>query len=261
MADEDTTKEDVFEPVEEQPSSQASPDPEAVKAYLAEQKAKEEQQAAEGANQMLEDEPPAESPGQEEEQEDDQLQGTGRITFKADSSFEVNEMDLLEKQQVRVNLEDIPVTEADMRNYLKCMLQDVPLELDIELYGGKIIIRARAISAYEQQLAAATAYSYTMSQSNTHLASVIAPVFIQKLRIALQLRTFNGLPVSDLEFKPEPNMLVAHIKKLTLRADDLIGSCSAPRWNAYVYALNVFEHKLTKLNEMALNRDFLNPGD
>lgn len=253
MPEDDINDTEAFEPEEETAEAQASPNPDAVKAYLAAQKAQEEQQAAAEANKLLEDPQPEAPP--------DNLPGNeGRITFTADPEFEVNEMDLLEKQQVRVNLETVPITETDMRDYLKCMLQDMPLELDIELYGGKIVIHARAVSVYEQQLAAATAYSYTMSQTSTHLASVIAPMFIQKLRIALQLRSFNGIPISDLEFKPEPNMLHAHIKKLTAKADDIVGACSAPRWNAYVYALNIFEHKLTKLNEMALNRDFLNPG-
>lgn len=238
----------------------ASPDADAVKQYLAEKAAQEaealqEEPSEAVADSFLNEEPPA----QEAPQPDTSF-GEDRIELRADMQFSENAMDAMDKQSVTVNLQEIPITDNDERAYLKSMLNDTPFELDISLYGGNMLIHARSITVYEQQLAAAAAYSKTVESENSALAAILAPAFVQKIRVALQLRTCNGMLISDLSFKPEPNKFKEHIKQLQKAADELLGGTTAARWNAYIYALNIFEHKLTKLDEMALNRDFLNPG-
>lgn len=247
--------ENVSEVEEKNPT--ASPDADAVKAYLAQKAAKEEEEAQQTAESLLSGKPEE----SEQEDEEEKPQQEERINLKYTSDFDTNEMDIIEQQSITINTQDIPVTHEDEVAYLKSMLNDTPFEIDISLYGGQMLIHARAVSVYEQQLAAVAAFNETVNTENGGLAAILAPTFMQKVRIALQLRTCNGLLVSDMEFKPEPNKLKEHVKLLTEKADEILGSTSAARWNAYVYALNIFEHKLTKLNEMALNRDFLKPGD
>lgn len=254
------TDEHVLEPETE---NQASPDADAVRAYLAEKQLNEARKAAEGANELLEGKVPEEAPKAQDEAPEPQKPKESEdesIHLRVDSAFEDNEMDLLDRRSVQVKVSNVPITESDERAYLKSMLTDTPLELTIDLYGGQIEIVARAVSVYEQQLAAVAAFRYTIDKENAGVASLLAPTFIQKLRIALQLRSCNGILISDLEYKPEPGKFKEHAKDLVDRAEELIGSTTAARWNAYIYALNVFEHKLTTLDEMALNRDFLSPG-
>lgn len=240
----------------------ASPDADAVKQYLAEKAAQEAEPPQEAPGEAVADSflNEEQQPTQEAPQQDTSF-GEDRIELHADMQFSENAMDAMDKQSVTVNLQEIPITENDERAYLKSMLNDTPFELDISLYGGNMLIHARSITVYEQQLAAAAAYHRTMESENSALAAILAPAFVQKIRVALQLRTCNGILVSDLSFKPEPNKFKDHIRQLQTAADELLGGTTAARWNAYIYALNIFEHKLTKLDEMALNRDFLSPGD
>ena len=238
----------------------ASPDADAVKQYLAEKAAQEAETLQEETSEAVADSFLNEEPPAQEAPQPDTSFGEDRIELHADMQFSENAMDAMDKQSVTVNLQEIPITDNDERAYLKSMLNDTPFELDISLYGGNMLIHARSITVYEQQLAAAAAYSKTVESENSALAAILAPAFVQKIRVALQLRTCNGMLISDLSFKPEPNKFKEHIKQLQKAADELLGGTTAARWNAYIYALNIFEHKLTKLDEMALNRDFLNPG-
>lgn len=244
---------------EEQHNPTASPDADAVKAYLAQKEAQEQEQAQETAESLLSGQPEVQEQEQAEEQQEEPKEE--RINLRYTSDFDRNEMDAMEQQSITINLKEIPITHDDEVAYLKSMLNDTPFELDISLYGGKMNIHARAVSVYEQQVAAVAAFNETVNSDNAGLAAILAPTFMQKVRVALQLRSCNGLAISDLEFKPEPNKLHEHTRILTDRADEILGGTSAARWNAYIYALNIFEYKLTKLNEMALNRDFLSPGD
>lgn len=252
----------VSEVQEEATNPTSSPDPEAVKAYLAAKEAQEQAAAQETAESLLNDgETPSEAQEEPQEEEAPKEPQEERIRLKYSSDFVNNEADAMERQSITINLKDIPITHDDEVAYLKSMLNDSPFELDIELYGGQMHIHARAISVYEQQLAALAAFNETARSDNPSVAAILAPTYLQKVRIALQLRSCNGLPVSDLAYKPEPGKINEHAADLAKKADELLGNSSAARWNAYIYALNIFEHKLTKLNEMALNRDFLSPGD
>ncbi len=256
---EDETKDimdtpNVSEAEENNPT--ASPAADAVAAYLAQKRAQEEEEAKKTAESLLSGKP--EEPKEEESNAQPKEE---RINLQYTSGFEYNEMDIMEQQSITINTQDIPVTHEDQVAYLKSMLNDTPFEIDISLYGGQMTIHARAVSVYEQQVAAVAAFNETINSENSGLAAILAPTFMQKVRIALQLRSCNGFIISDMAFKPEPNKLKEHVKLLTEKSDEILGGTSAARWNAYIYALNIFEHKLTKLNEMALNRDFLSPGD
>lgn len=252
----------ILEPDEDK----MSPLAEQVKAFLQqeeEEKKKEEEKGAAEANTLLTPDKPKEDNTLEEIAKLKRQEGLDeeRIELGADTTFEENIMAKEPVFNIQVLMQSIPITQEDERMYLKSMLNDTPLTLLISLYGGKLELLCRACSVYEQQLAAVAAYRETAKADSMGVASIIAPSLIQKLRIALQIRSCNGIIVSDLSYSPEPNSFITHADDLLARSEKLVGGTNAARWNAYVYALNIFEHKLAKLNEMALNKDFLSPGD
>lgn len=252
MKQKDSDEEQELEEVLEEENEKASPLADQVKAFLEAEAKKEE---GEVKDVEKEDEEAArEMFGEEEEEEEEKK----RIPVSPDPAFEENEEPTF---NVQVKLSNIPVTEEDQRMYLKSMLNDEPLTLDISLYGGKLVIRARALSVYEQQLAAVATYENAMVRKSAGIAAIVAPTYLQKLRVALQLRTCNGKLISDLSYAPGAGVFSSQAEDLCTKAEKLVGGTGAARWNAYIYALNIFEHKLAKLNEMALNRDFLSPGE
>lgn len=251
-------------------SDKASPLAAQVKEYLDQQSAAAGESSGkkvlktprrESDGESVGDAPDAEDVTDEMEELDRLEKDGGRVTLGSDDTFEVNELAENPVYNIQVRVSEIPVTEEDQRMYLKSMLNDTPLKLNIDLYGGKMSILCRACSVYEQQLCAVASYRHTFLTKDPTIASILAPAFLQKVRAALQLVSCNGILVSDLAYSPEPNKFEEHAEELCVKAEKLVGGTNAARWNAYVYALNVFEHKLAKLNEMALNRDFLSPGD
>lgn len=254
--DEDIDVAGVLEPDDDE--DQTSPDADAVREFLAERKEEEK----DTSEYDLEEAEKLKRQPEVEDEEDEKLEkvNESRIQFTSSGAYEDNQFAAAEQQYVNVKVDKIPVTESDKVAYVKSMLNDEPLELNISLYNGEVNIRARSVSVYEQQLAAMAAYNYLASDEAEHTGAMLVPLFLQKCRIAMQLISCNGRRISDIAYTPEPGKLSAHIADLIKQANLLLARTNAPRWNAYVYALNIFEHKLTKLDEMAINRDFIVPG-
>lgn len=154
----------------------------------------------------------------------------------------------------------VEITETDKEKYLRALLLNKPVLLDVELYGGRFKLTCRALSTYEYQLVDLLGLKlFEMYSANT--ARTLLPAKIHIWRMALQILKLNGIPCEFLEFKPERGKLNEHLEELDTQAEQIIGAMSTSLYNACRIGLNAFHTKLTKLDQLALARDFSTPVD
>lgn len=177
---------------------------------------------------------------------------TVSYSFQSDTTFaETPVADQMQQITVKVNEYDIPVTEADQRMYLKAVLNDAPVALTIPVLKGTLNVTCRALSVAESETIITTALKYF--KDNPELNSMLMTDYIRQLRTIFQVVSINGKPAfPHLDLNQDT---FASEVWTTFR------DMSTARYNAISAALNVFEHKLSRLNSAALNEDFWLPGE
>lgn len=154
----------------------------------------------------------------------------------------------------------VEITPADKERYLRSLLLNKPVLLDVDLYGGRFKLTCRNISTYEYHLVDMLGMRLFETYGD-NTARTILPTKIHMWRMSLQILKLNGLPCDFLEFKPERGKLNEHLDELDSQSDQIIGAMSTSLYNACRVGLNVFHTKLTKLDQLALARDFSTPVD
>lgn len=178
--------------------------------------------------------------------------------FKADTAFTTNHTEAYTKTYF-VPLEDsqVPITEDDQALYLKAMLNDVPLTLTQSLAGGRINIACRALSVYEQDLMLETALFVCGGEDGI---SSLLPSVAQQIRVAMQTVSINRKPFDTIYVTPDRANRRRQIEQLLSQVDSRLAKVDAAKFGFLVRALNVFEHKIAKLNSLAYTGDFWNPA-
>lgn len=177
---------------------------------------------------------------------------TVSYNFQSDTTFaETPVADQMQQIAVKVNEYDIPVTEADQRMYLKAVLNDAPVELTIPVLKGTLNVTCRALSVAESEAIITTALKYF--KDNPELNSMLMTDYIRQLRTIFQVVRINDKPAFP-HLDLDQNTFASEVWT-TFR------DMSTARYNAISAALNVFEHKLSRLNSAALNEDFWLPGE
>lgn len=177
---------------------------------------------------------------------------TVSYNFQSDTTFaETPVADQMQQIAVKVNEYDIPVTEADQRMYLKAVLNDSPVELTIPVLKGTLNVTCRALSVAESETIITTALKYF--KDNPELNSMLMTDYIRQLRTIFQVVRING--------KPAFPQLDLNQDTFASEVWTTFRDMSTARYNAISAALNVFEHKLSRLNSAALNEDFWLPGE
>lgn len=177
---------------------------------------------------------------------------TVSYTLQSDTTFsEPQAVEKLQQIAVKVNERDIPVTEADQRMYLKAVLNDVPVEMTIPVMNNMMKVTCRALSVAESEKIIVAAIKYF--KDNPELNSMLMPDYIRQLRTICQVVRINGKPAFPaIDINSETFVSEAWVA---------FRDMSTARYNAISAALNVFEHKLSRLNAAALNEDFWLPGE
>lgn len=177
---------------------------------------------------------------------------TVSYNFQSDTTFaETPVADQMQQIAVKVNEYDIPVTEADQRMYLKAVLNDAPVELTIPVMKGTLNVTCRALSVAESETIITTALKYF--KDNPELNSMLMTDYIRQLRTIFQVVRING--------KPAFPQLDLNQDTFASEVWTTFRDMSTARYNAISAALNVFEHKLSRLNSAALNEDFWLPDE
>lgn len=186
--------------------------------------------------------------------------GNMRVTFGADSTFSRNSREdrAFDNLSVKVRAEDIAITVQDKVAYIKSVLMDTDVELEVDLAGGKVKAAYRSLSAYEQDLVTA-ALSLYVSEHPT-AGFMLLQVMKQHFLIAMELVRFNGKAVDHLKYSNSNGRSLEENARDLLANSGRLLDTTGPRFAFYVAGADVFHNKMTKLGEAALNKDFFDPA-
>lgn len=154
----------------------------------------------------------------------------------------------------------VEITPIDKEKYLRALLLNKPVLLDISLFDDKLKLTCRNISTYEYQLVDILGLQL-FEKYDDRIARALLPAKLHMWRMAMQILRLNNVPCEFLEFEPEKGKLKEHLEELSTQAERIIGAMSTSMYNACRIGLNVFHTKLTKLDQLALARDFSTPVD
>ena len=167
-------------------------------------------------------------------------------------------VDSIMREALTDNPDAVPITEVDKTSYIKAMLNDKPVILDIPLCNEQLSVSIRSRTAWEQTCLYAALKRDQDNMVMTDLASVI--IQLQKYGCALMLLKVNGSPFSDLDLKQEDG-LDKCVDLLIEYKDSKIEKLSMPKWALLLNALRIFESKLSRMGTECLNSNFWEPVD
>lgn len=147
----------------------------------------------------------------------------------------------------------VEVDEGDKVFYIKSLLNDTELELNIKLEMG-VSLLIRATKNYDLDVILKTLEKYSEESRIPGPAQYAS--LVQKCAAALQIVKFGDKNLDPPVFLPGENTLDADALKLKSRIDNVLGVWPWPKWNAAVTALRIFETKLAICNENARQANF-----
>lgn len=185
---------------------------------------------------------------------------TFQRTFSADPSFIKNEQEE-ETKTFFLELDDkqIPITDEDQAAYMKAILNDTDVHLEMSMMNGQFKVECRAISVYESDLVLLAALRMSGSEGR----DVPSPLLVgcaQQIRVAMQVVRINKKPVPYVSM--ESNRQAdrdEEINQLIAKVDKRLNHMNAAKYGMLVRALNVFEHKLARMNALAYTGNFWKP--
>jgi len=155
------------------------------------------------------------------------------------------------------NLE-VTVDAEDKSLYLKSLLNDVPLELNIKLEMG-INFVIRATTNYDLDVIFKCLEKY--SEENKIPGPAQYASLVQKCAAAIQIIKFGDQVLSPPKFIYGQNSIDEDATNLKNRIENVLGRWAWPRWNAAVTGLRIFEAKLALCNENARQANFWQTAD
>lgn len=182
------------------------------------------------------------------------------IQLGANKTYEVPaQEEAFKKLYVKVYDTDIPVTQADQILYLKAVLNDDPVILNVEMPNG-FSAKCRALNAYEADIALLAAQTYITKYDVKIIEAALAP--LQGCKAAMQLVSVNGKQrdYTAFTFEPGKSDRIKDAEKLLDAMGVLESTLSMPVYGLCLRALNTFESKFNRLNELAYNGNFWLPG-
>ena len=179
------------------------------------------------------------------------------VEVPKDKTFEENpgSVDQI-MREVMVGSDDVEVTESDKRDYIKAVLNDVPVKLEITLCAGQVKTIIRSRTSWEQTCMYAALQKDQDEEIVKDLASVV--IQLQKYGACLMIESVNEKSFSKEQITEEESITDAVVRLRKLRQEK-IENLSSPKWNLLLNALRVFEAKLAKMGTQCLNENFWEP--
>lgn len=175
-----------------------------------------------------------------------------------DTTFDSTEYDDHGEEFVKVKETKIPITNQDKEDYLEAMLLEVPVELEIPLFDGRAAISCRALSVYERDLVVLASILNT-DELPKSFSTLFIDSKLQQFYMAMQVTKVNGRQRDFVSFEHVPGKMEEQARELIEWTRTRVETLPLPTWTMFATALNVFNHKLNKLNELALARNFIEP--
>jgi hypothetical protein len=152
----------------------------------------------------------------------------------------------------------VEVDNQDKALYLKSLLNDVPLELNIKLEMG-ISFVIRATTNYDLDIIFKTLEKYSEESKIPGPAQYAS--LVQKCAAALQIVKVGDINMDPPKFVYGKSSVEADANLLKERIETILGGWAWPKWNAALTALRVFEAKLAMCNENARQSNFWQTAD
>ena len=151
----------------------------------------------------------------------------------------------------------VDITESDKELYLKAILNDEPVVLDIPLMGGKLIIKVRAKTAWETTLV----YQATISDtSDVKVDYYQAMLDLQKFGASLQIMSVDNKIFSDIKYDKDKTVdWKTQRDELKEHCEKTFAKMSSAKFTLLLNALRVFEYKISVMASNCLTGDFWKP--
>lgn len=193
----------------------------------------------------------------DEEEEEVVTEGESKAEVPVDKTFDeqLSSVDSI-MREVLVNSDTVDITDSDKRNYIKAVLNDVPVELELALCGGSIKTKFRSRTSWEQTCMYAALKKDQDDGIVADLASVV--IQLQKYGCCIMLQSV-GDKVFSKEGISEDVSIDDAITKLRQLRMEKVEVLSVPKWGILLNALRLFEAKLAKMGTECVNEDFWEP--
>lgn len=147
----------------------------------------------------------------------------------------------------------VEVTDEDKVLYLKSLLTDAPVKLNVKLEMG-ISFELKSLTNYDLEIIHSAMMSYVDNKK------VIGPAqyasVVQQCSVALQVCKIQDTNLDPPSFTPEKICISDAVLELQNRVEKVIGKWAWPKWQSAVTALRIFEYKLALCNANARESNF-----
>lgn len=193
---------------------------------------------------------------QEEPKEEDE--GENRLTIEPPKTYDTKPSKYYD-MSVPVQDYDHIVTREDKEAYLDAMMEEVDLHLRIKMKNG-ITITCRDLNMYERELSLELAKKKLKDQKVLpHMGLAI----LRSIRLPMQIVQLNNKKFKTIRFEYNPDatqeQFELDMEQLSKKSKEVMMRIPSSLDSLYTKALNIFEHKLARLEEAAFNEDFWNP--
>ena len=156
---------------------------------------------------------------------------------------------------------DIVITDTDKELYLKGLLNDDSVILDIPFCNGKLVYRVRSKTGWEQTLAYEATVTSKAEDDPEELDYYQSMLKLQKIGATLQILAINGKPFSNLKFESAGDDWTEQIMKVREACDNTIEVMDSVKMTLTLNALRIFEYKVARMAASCNTGDFWVPAD
>lgn len=154
------------------------------------------------------------------------------------------------------------ITSTEKELWLEAMMSESSLMLPIVMENS-LTVTCRDLNVYEQNLSIEAVRTLLKDQN---ASPAMLGIILRQIRLPMQIVKFNNKPLDYIKFDYDPDTegftkQKEDIDKLIKLSRQKMLNIPVSLQQIYIKALNVFEHKMVRLEEAAFNRDFWNPAD
>lgn len=153
---------------------------------------------------------------------------------------------------------DISCSPADKQKYLKAILNDKPVILNVELAGGEFKVNIRSKTAWEQTLT----YEAAIADQDEKVVSDYyqAMIQMQKYGCMIQVQSINGATFSTKEYtRPKDGNWKDQREELRDDTIERMDNMNSARMTMILNALRIFEYKLAEMTAACNDENFWKP--
>lgn len=154
---------------------------------------------------------------------------------------------------------EISCSASDKQKYLKAVLNDKPVILNVKLAAGEFNVEIRSKTAWEQTLT----YEAAIADQDDKVVSDYyqAMIQMQKYGALIQIQSINGETFSTKEYtRPKAGEWKEQRDGLRDHAVEVMDNMNSARMTMLLNALRIFEYKLAEMTAACNDENFWKPA-